>query len=168
MHLGCYLVSICIHASSSNDDRSWWLTCVYNPQSDNDKELFLEELEAIRDACEGPWAICGDFNLILSEEDKSNHRINRRNLARFRGTVAALALQDLHLHGRTFTWSNERENPTLVRLDRVLVSMDWDDMFPSSHLQALGTDASDHCPLLLQTNLGAMTKARFHFEIFWP
>ena len=46
-------------------------------------------------------------------------------------------MQDLHLHGRCFTWSNERENPTLVRLDRVLVSIDWDEMFPSSHLRTL-------------------------------
>ena len=68
--------------------------------------------------------------------------------------MAALELQDLHLHGRAFTWSNERENPTLVRLDRVLVSMDWEELFPNAHLQGLGSDASDHCPLLLQTNLG--------------
>ena len=101
-------------------------------QEDRDKAIFLEELEAIRDACQGPWAVTGDFNLILNEEDKSNDRIDRANLRRFRRTVAALELQDLHLHGRAFTWSNERENPTLVRLDRVLVSMDWEELFPNA------------------------------------
>jgi endonuclease/exonuclease/phosphatase family metal-dependent hydrolase len=80
--------------------------------------------------------------------------------------VAELELQDLYQHGRCFTWSNERENPTLVRLDRVLVSIDWDEFFPNSHLCILGSNASDHCPLLLQTNMGSMSKARFHFEIF--
>lgn len=109
-----------------------------------------------------------DFNLVLNEEDKNNNRINWANLSRFRRTVAALQLQDLHLHGRCFTWSNEREVPTLVRLDQVLVSMDWDERYPNSHLRGLGTDASDHCPLLLHTNMGQMTKARFHFELFWP
>ena len=29
-------------------------------------------MEAIRDACEGSWAINGDFNLILNEADKNN------------------------------------------------------------------------------------------------
>ena len=130
------------------DEASWWLTSVYGPQDDNDKILFLEEL-AIRDACSGPWAVCRDFNLILSEADKNNARINCANLSRFRRTVAKLELQDLHLHGRCFTWSNERQNPTLVRLDRVLVSIDWDEMFPNSHLRSLGSDASYHCPLLL-------------------
>ena len=49
----------------------------------------------------------------------------------------------------------------------VLVSIDWDERFPNSHLRALGTDASDHCALLQQTNMG-MSKARFHFEVFCP
>lgn len=41
-------------------------------------------------------------------------------------------------------------------------------MFPNSHLRGLGSDASDHCPVLLQTNLGRKAKARFHFESYWP
>ena len=62
------------------------------PQEDGDKILFLEELEAIRDVCQGPWAITGDFNLILNEADKNNERIDRANLRRFRRTVATLLL----------------------------------------------------------------------------
>ena len=107
-------------------------------------------------------------HLILNESDKSNDRIDRANLRRFRRTVSALELQDLHLHGRRFTWSHERENPTLVRLDRVLVSIEWETMFPNAHLRGLGSEASDHSALLLQTNLGSWCKARFHFEAFWP
>lgn len=169
--VGCYSLTVRVqHASqpSLDEDRSWWLSSVYGSQDDNDKTLFLEEIQAIRDACPGPWALSGDFNLILNETDKSNNRINRANLSRFRRTVTDLELQDLHLHGRAYTWSNERENPTLVRLDHVLVSVQWDKMFPRAHLHCLGSDASDHCPLLLFTNLGTMSKPRFHFEPFWP
>lgn len=167
--LGCYSITVSVASTQNNvPPDNWWLTSVYGPQEDADKVLFLDELEAIRDACPGPWAVIGDFNLILNESDKNNDRINRANLRRFRRTVATLELQDLHLHGRCFTWSNERENPTLVRLDRVLVSIDWDEKFPHAHLRGLGSDASDHCALLLQTNLGRMSKARFHFELFWP
>lgn len=168
--VGWYSVTVAVKPATNADTAApnWWLNAVYGPQEDRDKAIFLEELEAIRDACQGPWAVTGDFNLILNQEDKSNDQIDRANLRRFRRTVAALELQDLHLHGRAFTWSNERENPTLVRLDRVLVSMDWEELFPNAHLHGLGSDASDHCPLLLQTNLGRMHKARFHFEVFWP
>jgi hypothetical protein len=40
-------------------------------------------------------------------------------------------------------------------------------MFPNSHLRCLGTDDSNHCLLLLHSNLGIMSKSRFHFEVFW-
>lgn len=86
--------------------------------------MFLEELSAVRDACSSPWAVLGDFNLILDEADKNNDNINRRNMSRFRQAVADLELLDVHLHGKRYTWSNERRSPTLVRLDRALVSLD--------------------------------------------
>jgi hypothetical protein len=48
-------------------------------------------------------------------------------------TVQELELMDIHLHGRMYTWSNERENPTLVRLDRVLVTLDWEERYTACH-----------------------------------
>lgn len=165
--VGCYSIIVKVQATAGAlDTNGWWLTVVYGPQEDGEKALFLEELEAIRDACQGPWAVTGDFNLILCEEDKNNDHVDQANLRRFQRTVATLELQDLHLHGGSFTWSNEREMTTLVCLDRVLVSVDWDETFPNSYLRGLGSNASDHCPLLLQTNMGPMAKARFHFEIY--
>jgi len=85
VHVGCYSITVRVHpcAQANGDEASWWLTSVYGPQDDNDKILFLEELEAIRDACSGPWALCRDFNLILLEADKNNARINRANLSHF-------------------------------------------------------------------------------------
>lgn len=104
--------------------------------------------------------------MILDEADKSNTRINRRNMQRFIRVVGELELKDLHLHGRLFTWSNEREHPTLVKLDRVLTSLDWEELFPYCHLQALSSDMADHCPLLLQSNGSIRSKP--NFEAFWP
>lgn len=163
-HIGCFTVTVRVTPANSPQ---WWLTTVYGPQDDWQKAIFLEELEAIRQQCPGPWAVLGDFNLILDEADKNNRRINRNLMRRFRETVARLQLLDLHLHGRRYTWSNERAAPTLVRLDRVLVSLDWEVQFPYCHLQALSSDVSDHCPMLLQTNFTCTTKPRFHFQSYW-
>jgi len=68
------------------------------PQEDADKILFLAELETTRAACSGPWAVVGDFNLILDPTDKNNAAINRRSMARFRRLVDILELRDIHLH----------------------------------------------------------------------
>ena len=51
---------------------------------------------------------------------------------------------------------------------RVLTTIDWEEIYPLCFLQALSSDDSDHCPLLLLTKTTIRSKPRFHFEIFWP
>ncbi|XP_073358087.1 uncharacterized protein [Aegilops tauschii subsp. strangulata] len=65
-------------------------------------------------------------------------------MGKFRRFVDSNGLKELFLHGRAFTWSNERENPTLTKIDRVFVSVDWELDHPDGLLQALSTAISDH------------------------
>ncbi|WVZ86057.1 hypothetical protein U9M48_032900 [Paspalum notatum var. saurae] len=155
--VGCFTLTV--RVLSHGGSEPWWLTAVYGPQDQQHKELFLEELSVVRCDCARSWAILGDFNLILSAEDKNNDCINRGAMRRFR--QPAPSRPPLHLE--------QREGlPTLFRLDKVLVTVCWDELFLNASLQALSTDTSDHSPLLLQTNVRVPCKPRFHFECFWP
>lgn len=149
-------------------DSVWWLSCVYGPQSDQDKIMFLQELRDIRSGCAGMWMIAGDFNMIYRAADKNNHRLNQRMMSHFRRFLDDMELQELHLHGRLYTWSNERDSPTLERIDRVFVSEDWVVSFPNHNLRALSSERSDHAPLLLQTDCVINSFRRFRFENIWP
>jgi hypothetical protein len=150
-----------------HDEPAWWFTGVYGPHQDAEKVGFLEELREIRSFCSGPWVIGGDFNMIYSAEDKNNENLNRAMMGRFRRFVNDYELKEIPLLGRRYTWSNEREAPTLVKLDRVLCTTDWEDMFPDCILQSQATQISDHCPLVLGLTEGGHGKKRFHFESFW-
>lgn len=77
------------------------------------------------------------------------------------------AIEEIELTGRLFTWSNERERPTLERLDRIFATADWFARFPNHALRPLSSDCSDHCPLLLQLDAIEGAKRRFRFEAFW-
>jgi hypothetical protein len=134
---------------------------------DNLKILFLQELQLIRNLCNGPWMIGGDFNLIYRAEDKNNGNLNRAMMGRFRRLLNELNLKELPLLGRKYTWSNERSSPTLVRLDRVFHTADWETLYPNSVLQSSASLISDHCPLLLGLHELVQGKRRFHFESFW-
>jgi hypothetical protein len=68
--------------------------------------------------------VVGDFDMILNTLEKNNTNLDRPMLARFRRFVHELELKDLYLHGRLYTWRNEREGPTLSRINRALVSLD--------------------------------------------
>lgn len=88
---------------SPGNSQPWWLTCVYGPQGDDNKILFLQELRDCRSACHGPWVTLGDFKLIASDEDKNNGLLNTAMMGRFRRLINDLQLKDLPLHGRKYT-----------------------------------------------------------------
>lgn len=136
-------------------------------QGNAEKVAFLQELEDIRDLHAGLWAIVGDFNLIVNAEDKNNANVNRRMLARFRATLNRLELKELYLNGRRYTWSSERMNPTLEKIDHVFATNTWEDIYPANLLTALGTSISDHCPLLVDLDAEFHVGRRFRFEGFW-
>ena len=79
--------SIAVHGLLSQSNTNLNLLAVYGPQSDADKALFLQELQA-RIAADLPPAtatiITGDFNMIVKASDKNNLNLNRRNMTKFR------------------------------------------------------------------------------------
>jgi hypothetical protein len=70
-------------------------------------------------------------------------------MGHFRRLINDLELHEVPLLGRKFTWSNERESPTLVRLDQVFTMNGWDQLFPDCVLQSSASTTLDHYPLLL-------------------
>ena len=85
----------------------------------------------------------------------------------FRRFLNELELKEATLIGRRYTWSNARDQPTLVKLDRWFCSVDWDDMHPDASLSAVSSSLSDHCPILMSTAVRFFAKKRFRFERFW-
>lgn len=149
------------HSVSARVASARSLTAVYGPVDDNLKPAFLDELHAVRAAGQDPLLVCGDFNLIYQAADKSNDRLNRRSMRRFRRALDDTQLDELYLHGRLYTWSNERRRPTLEHIDRAFASADWLELFPNHHLRCLSSDCSDHAPLLLQLQTEPWAKPRW-------
>lgn len=96
-------------------------------------------------------------------------------MANFKDTISALKLQDLGFKGHTFTWSNGRTEAAniQVRLDRGLVNLGWQNMFPSTVLTHLPRLQSDYAPLLVecvddpQNRVKSLKKKLFRFEKMW-
>jgi mannosylglycoprotein endo-beta-mannosidase len=55
----------------------------------------------------------------------------------------------------------------MTKIDRALISIDWDLAFPDAFLQAISSSVSNHAPLLLSMSAGFRPKRRFRFELFW-
>lgn len=87
----------------------------------------------------------------------------------FNSIIAAHDLIEIGMTGGKFTWSNNQSNPTLVKLDRFLMSKQWEDIFPRVVVSKLPREVSDHNPLILQVinNQTHIKHLGFRFELSW-
>ena len=76
-------------------------------------------------------------------------------------------LVDLPLGGGPSTWSSGSANPSMSRIDRFLISSDWEDRYPDVIQKLLPRPLSDHFPLLLEVGSLARGKSPFQFENMW-
>lgn len=164
--IGCFSITGKVTLLHSRTE--FWLTTVYGPADDARKEVFLREITAAAPPNGEPWLINGDYNIIYEACDKSNLNLNRRIMGRFRVAIDSAGLREIKCRNRRFTWSNERENPTFVAIDKFFCNTAWELLFPNHTLAAASTACSDHCPLLLANASAPRRRARFRFENFWP
>ncbi|XP_072060275.1 uncharacterized protein [Arachis hypogaea] len=108
-----------------------------------------------------PYGVLGVY---LSSNDQ--HRI-----AQFAElTSVTQQFDDIGMVGRPFTWSNRRRGDELIqeRLDRFLVGVDWQQLYPNATVLRLSELGSDHSPLLLDSNPRTeRSKCRFKFQERW-
>ena len=93
------------------------------------REPFWEELGAIRGLWSDPWCIGGDFNVIRFLSKRSREGRLFGSMRRFSEVIDELALRDLPFQGGPFTWSGGLNGLSRSRLDRFLISEDWENHF---------------------------------------
>jgi hypothetical protein len=158
-----------LHIRSKLDGFEWVLVPVYGAAQEAHKAEFLSELVRMCEAEHLPMFLAGDFNILRRKEDKSNNNYNPHWPFVFNAIIENLNLRAIALSGRQYTWASRRENPTCEKLDRVLVSVEWEQKFPLVSVRALTRTGSDHTPLFIDSGNHAHlgNKPRFSFEIAW-
>jgi endonuclease/exonuclease/phosphatase family metal-dependent hydrolase len=114
-----------------------------------------------------PFVIGGDFNILRRPDDKNIDNFDTRWPKLFNTMIETLQLKEIVMFDRHYTWAASDNNPTYEKLDRVLVSTDWEHNYPLSTVEPRDRNISDHTPLILNT--GASThqnrQPTFKFEI---
>jgi hypothetical protein len=108
---------------SSDNWSTWRCTGFYGfPEKERRRESW-DLLRELAHDTSLPWCIMGDFNDMLSTEDKRGGTEQPLWLIRgFREAVQDSRLIDLPMEGYPYTWTKGRRaaNPTEERLDRAL------------------------------------------------
>ncbi|XP_059654667.1 uncharacterized protein LOC132301434 [Cornus florida] len=111
------------------DGVPWVFSGVYGPTEDSVRHLLWEELGEVRRQWMLPWCVGGDFNVVRSPFKRSTRGRWTSDMELFSKFIDEFRLIDLPLEGGPFTWSSGCSPPTLSRLDRFLVSKEWEEMF---------------------------------------
>jgi len=65
-----------------------------------------------------------------ANERNKPHGVNRFSIL-FNSLIEFYELKEIVMTRGLYTWSNNQDDPTLEKLDRILVSRDWEDIFPT-------------------------------------
>jgi exonuclease III len=149
------------------DDLRFFITNVYGPCDAASREEFFDELRGLGALCHGPWLIAGDFNVARWPDDRSGGVFDANLAASFNTVVDELLLQELPLLDRRFTWSNMRDQPTMVRLDRAFINLAWASVLCNTTLASATRVTSDHVPLIVSASSRVPVSSVFRYEKGW-
>ena len=142
---------------------------MYGAAHDESKDEFLAEL-ANYCSHRMPYIVGGDFNILRHSGEKNKKMMASQYVDRFNAIINNLCLREIFVEGGMFTWSNNQAHPTLEKLDRILISYEWEDLFLLVTVRRLVRDVSDHNPLLMSTNSSQPQSPKpreFRFEMSW-
>lgn len=87
----------------------------------------------------------GDFNEVTSPVERLNRDHLSSSMMHFNNFINSAELIDLPLQGRKFTWRNSF---SASRIDRGMVNVFTNSVWPFMSLTALSKNLSDHNPIL--------------------
>lgn len=125
--MGAYFVPLSFRNVDGNFE--WAFTNDYGPNVDGDRRVLCDELARLTSWGNGPWCIGGDFNIICFPSERSNGLYSSITMLEFSEFIFEQDLMDIPLVGGIFTWSNNRDPPAWSRIDKFLLSLDWEAHF---------------------------------------
>ncbi|XP_062113923.1 uncharacterized protein LOC133824924 [Humulus lupulus] len=96
------------------------VTYVYAMNEENGRAILWTDLKDIADKVNGPWLILGDFNDILSFEERISGTKRQKCSGAFKNCVEYCKVGDVKFTGSFFTWNNKQDLATRIyfKIDR--------------------------------------------------
>jgi hypothetical protein len=149
------------------DQTDWAFSGVYGPNINSERDIMWEELAGVASWWGVPWVIGGDFNVVRFPSERLCATHFTPAMHGFSDFISSCGLRDTQLEGGLFTWSNNRANAAMSRIDRFLYSDEWDGLFPKIQQKRLPRILSNHFPILLECGDFSRGRRPFRFENMW-
>ena len=163
-----------IHATVKvcHSNLNWFISAIYASPRLAERRLVWSNLIEIAKLHNYPWLMLGDFNEVLSGEEKfGGNPINLNRALEFKECLDNCNFLDLGFAGPKYTWTNKRPVSSLIleRIDRCFGNPSWRMLYPEATVTHLPRTFSDHCPVLIDL-LGSKSESNnrpFRFHTMW-
>ena len=88
-------------------------------------------------------------------------------MERFSEFIEDLNLIDLPLEEGSYNWSSGTDQPSMSKIDRALITHDWEEHYSDVIQRILTRPILDHSPILLEAREMARAKSPFRFGNMW-
>ena len=155
-----------------SSDISWLLSAIYASPRLAERRILWDNLKTVAHLHNLPWLMIGDFNEVLSDDDKfgGNH-VNLNRALEFKDCLDKCNMVDLGFTGPKFTWTNRRPISSLIleRIDRCFANPVWRILYPEALVTHLPRTFSDHCPVLIELCRARVNHQNkpFRFQTMW-
>ncbi|KAL0705016.1 hypothetical protein Bca4012_071441 [Brassica carinata] len=147
---------------------SFFLTCVYGDPMVARRKVVWDHLANIAVRRDEAWILTGDFNELMSNEEKLGGAVrSKASFWDFRNMASTCKIRELRSSGNRLSCAGVRDRVWVqCRLDRSFGNDEWFNLFPRAHVEYLKMWASDHRPLLISFSLENEDSSwgRFYFD----
>ena len=162
----CQFSMYCLWKGVS-DGFKWVGIGLYGPTNDGIRKDLRTELSSVRLKWDLPWCVFGDFNVVRFPSERLGCTRLSSHMMDFSDFVEESNLVDLPLGGGPYTWSSGSDHPSMSRLNRFLVSSDWENFYLDVCQKLMPRPLLDHYPILLEVGSMLRGKIPFRFENMW-
>lgn len=147
------------------------VTLVYVKSDVVERIKLWDSLYNLAQDMQSPWLVRGDFNIIVSEEEKHGGMlVYIQEVEDFAHCIDTCNLFYLGYKGSLYTWWNGRSGDACIfkSLDRYLGNLKFQELFPALEVEHFIKYGSDHAPLLRTCNVNTVqVKKSLKFLNFW-
>lgn len=139
---------------------------VHAPNDPAARRTFWNDLLFFRRSFCGLWLFMGDFNDVISPEERLNSVFVPQNARAFNDFMRIAELYEYNMGGHKYTYMSGAGDK-LSKLDRFLVCSEFLALWPCAKVTALPRLLSDHCPIVLSLKNTDFGRTPFRFFNSW-
>ncbi|XP_074315500.1 uncharacterized protein LOC141651700 [Silene latifolia] len=150
--------------------KSFFLSMIYAYNEGVDRKDLWTKLENIASNSHGPWVMAGDFNMVISPDERMGGNTKQEDMDDFIDCITTCRMTDIHATGAYFTWTNKQDaaHRKFSRLDRFMVNQEWLHTFPEMAAHFHPEGLLDHNPCVVRnTKLEGRKNASFKYFNMW-